>query len=257
MAFLTGAFSGWVNPDRLADAVAPGSDIQVITNIKQLDDQGASTAMATDFQPSGALWRKMHAQNGATESIDALRSFGAVDLEDLSVQITLGNPRREQIRILDMKVIDVQRTAPLTGTLFYAPPQEGNADLMMMTDFDQARPQVDSILPAEGPVYRPGQPYFDSHSISLSSGEQQVLMYRAHVTKYSVTFKLEIDYLIGSSEKAQVIDNAGKPFAVTGVHTNPTDGHWSYQQVFAMNGNFQYCAMTNPADFSPDTAASC
>lgn len=257
VAVVTGAFSGWINPDRIADAVAPGSDIQVITNIKQLDDQGSSVAMARNFQPPTALWQEMQAQNGARESIDVLRSSGAADLEDLSVQVTLVNPRREQIRVLDMKVIDVQRTTPLSGTLFVAPPQEGQADLMMMTDFDQARPEVDSILPAEGPVYRPGQPYFDGHSISLGAGEQQVLMYRAHVTKYSVTFKLEIDYLIGGTEKSQVIDNAGKPFAVTGVHTNSADGYWSYQRIFDMGGDLQYCAMMDPTDLSPDTAASC
>jgi hypothetical protein len=256
---LTGVFSTVVNQDHLDDQLAPGPDIQAIADIVQLDDQGSSVAMADDFQPTGTLLNAMH-QTGAAAStyvVNSLKAAGGVNLRDLSIRIVLEGRRREQIRILNIAPVDVHRSSPPSGALFYAPPQGGGADLLMMTDFDQPRPAVDSILPADGPVFKPGRPYFDTNTISLTENEQQVIMYRATVTKYSVTFELQVDYLIGDQKKNLIITDSRHPFAVTGAHMNTADDNLSYRHIFTIDGAFQYCPVDNPQDFNVNTDVEC
>lgn len=245
----------------LNDQIRPWADMRITSDVVQLDDEGSSMATRDDRQLGAALLTSMQ-QSGAAASRDvvkAIHAAGGVNVETLSIRLVLEGRRNEEIRILNISPVVVEQTAPLSGTLFYAPPQAGGADLMMLLDFDRHRPVVSSIIrsPEGGPALTPGQPYFDTNTISLKDNEQQVVMLRAQVKKYYVAFKLRVEYLIGGEKRSIDIDNNGSPFAVTGMHVNPTDNAWSYQRGFGIDGSFRYCRVQNPQDFTGASKLNC
>jgi hypothetical protein len=70
---------------------------------------------------------------------DQLRAAGSVDLSDLTLRVTLEGRSNQDVRILGIRPV-VERTAPLDGTLFFAPSQEGEPSMNMIVDLDDPMP---------------------------------------------------------------------------------------------------------------------
>jgi hypothetical protein len=203
--------------------------------------------------------------------------MGGVDVDDLSVQLIVNGNSPKGVRIIGIRPVNLQRTKPLGGTLFYVPSQAGNATIKMMFDLDEVIPgarnigkppcrmvtQGDSVqcvvtydpypqqplasYAGNGPAY-PGSPFFENETIHLANGEQQVLNIRMQVTHYYATFDLEIDYVVGAASgdiHTKIISNHGSPFQVTGMPLGAKSGTVSYQEAFS-NQEIDLCSVADP-----------
>ncbi|MBV8892057.1 MAG: hypothetical protein JO266_08835 [Acidobacteria bacterium] len=237
---------------KIKDTLRTGPDLSATADIIYMDDQGNSMVLPGDFQPDPQLRRMMAQSNGAKspQVISRLREAGGADVENLTVRVILQGRRNQQIRILNVRPILLTRTDPLNGTLFFSPPQEGDATLRMMFNLDEPTPIAhESIQKDEkgnGIPLKPGPPFFENTTISLNDNEQQVLVIRAEAKQHYVVFDLAIDYRIGDSDKTIVVSYNGHPFRITGMHYGPTRDTYSYQRAFGMTGDYSYCAAIEP-----------
>jgi hypothetical protein len=183
----------------------------------------------------------------APEYLRLARAAGGVNVGKLTIRVVLEGHRNQQIRILDIHPVVVEKTQPLAGTLFSAPPQGGSATMRMIIDFDQPNPIAREVLQNSDPLDpKGGQPFFYNTTISLNDREQQVLFIRTRVERYYVAFILQIDYRIGDENKTIQITDQGQPFRITGLHYGPEPDTLSYEQAFQLQGDFSLCPVVNP-----------
>jgi len=206
-----------------------------------------------------------------------VRAMGGVNVDELSIRLIVNGNSPQGVRITDIHPVSQTRSAPLGGTLFYLPPQAGNATIKMMFDLDEVVPIARDIaqLPCHdvtqgdtvrcvvtddpypqqpltayvGGAVSPGESFFDNESISLADHEQQVLYIRAQVTHFSATFKLEVDYTVGNDSgdvHKVIVSDQGQPFRVTGMPSGTGSGTVSYQAAFNLQENFSLCPVADP-----------
>jgi hypothetical protein len=219
----------------LKDRVRPGPDLQVRVELIHLDDDGYSVAVPGDYTPNAAQLRLMGNLDidTAEQLSNQLRSVGGVDTEDLTLRLVVRGHSNQEVRILDIRPL-AQRARPVSGTLFSIPPQEGRPSMDMMLELDDPIPLLRTLVITEAFKLKGGRPFFESNSIRLADGEQDVLVIRATANRYSVEFKLEIRYLIGGDEKRTIVDYHGRPFAVSGMHCGQARGFASYLRAYEL-----------------------
>jgi hypothetical protein len=136
-------------------------------------------------------------------------------VQRLTLRVLLEGRSNQEIHVVDIRPVDLRRTAPLDGTLFFVPPQEGAASIVLLLNMDERVPVATGVDRVDewGPV--PDGPFFESNSIRLADREQDILVIRVSATREAVQFRLQADYLLGDDLKSTVIDDDGKPFALT------------------------------------------
>jgi hypothetical protein len=238
---LTGIPGQVFDVESVKDSVRPGPDFRSSVEIVNLADQGFSVAFPGAYRPSPGEARLASRLDGNTApQLDArLRAHGAVDLRKLSLRIALEGRSNEELRILDIRPVDVVRTAPVAGTLFYIPPQEGAATLRMIVNLDDPLPVVRTAVIGSGDELVGTRPFFEENTIRLRDRERDVILLRATAERYSVRFKLEVEYLIGAKRKHAVIDDDGRPFRVTGMNCTAEPGIASYANAYELGNDPQ------------------
>jgi len=249
LQLFTGIFGSWLHPAAAEDRLRPGPDIAIQTDLVYLDDEGRSLAMPGDFRPGPDLARQM-AQPGAAANeqvLGALRAAGGVRVGKLSLRILAQGQRHQQIRILRIRPVNLRRTAPLAGTLFNLPPQEGSPTMKMMFDLDEVNPVARAVIVDEQNVrVRPGGDFFADQTITLQDGEQQVILLRAATSRFNAAFDLQIDYVVGTTRKTRIISDRGRPFQVTAPPCGPASGPYAYGRAFELQGDFSIVPDPNP-----------
>ena len=237
------------------DRLRPGADIGTRLDVMHLGDQGYTMAFTGAYEPTRRQQRMMQAffQNIEPLSLD-LRRSGGVDVARLTLRLVLQGRTNQEIRVVDIRPTDVRRASPLAGTLFYIPPQEGAASIQMMLDMDSPEPVMRSVADTDefGPV--PGEPYFETNTIRLADRDEDVLVIRASALRQAVRFRLRVDYLLGGSPKTMVVDDNGKPFAITPLHCVRA-GVASYQRGYDV-GTTGLIAMARPQAFQVGSVES-
>jgi hypothetical protein len=209
--------------------------------------------------PGGAPTRL----DGVTaEKLDAdLRAHGGVDVRKLSLRVVLEGRRNQEIRILDIRPVGVRRTAPANGTLFYLPPQGSTPTMKMIVDFDDPLPVLRTAVIGQGDELVGTDPFFEEKTIRLRDRERDVILLRATAERYSVAFKLEVDYLIGATRKRLVIDDGGRPFRVTGMNCGAEPGIASYASAYQLGtspqGFLRLDTVADPLRFSTKFSGAC
>jgi hypothetical protein len=139
------------------------------------------------------------------------------------------------------------------GTLFSIPPQGGAATMKAIVDLDDAIPVLRTVVLKNDYLPVGGRPFFEDNTIRLRDRERDVLIIRATADRYSVAFKLEVDYLVGAKRKKAIIDDRGRPFRVTGFHCSGEPGFAAYERAYELGsspqGSLQLAAAANPARF--------
>jgi hypothetical protein len=127
-------------------------------------------------------------------------------------QLVVQNNRNYLIRVIDMRVIKAC-TAPLSGTLFYAPDQGSDAEIRLGFNLDSADTEAESATGWNSSQWKPD--YFANYTVSIQPGSQQVFNLRAVVKEHSCTFKYQLTILDGIKKVHQTISNGGQSFRVS------------------------------------------
>jgi hypothetical protein len=163
-------------------------------------------------------------------------SRGGVNPDDAPIQLALRNKTSNPISITNIELVK-QCVAPLDGTLFYAPPQGEQGDIHLAFNLDDKFPIAKN--------HQTGASYFagsNARTIQLLPNETSVLLLDATTKQYYCRFHLNliVDPEDGGSPVSELVDNNGKPFAVTAVPKKDQFGDVRfayYQAVYAFYQN--------------------
>jgi hypothetical protein len=247
---LTGIPGQIFDVEAVKDTVRPGPDFRHSVDVVYLDDEAYSVALRGAYRPTAGEAQLMrHLDNiTAPQLAEQLRAHGGVDVRDLTLRIVLEGRSNQEVRILDIRPVVTERRAPVAGTLFSVTPQAGAPTMKTIIDLDDPLPVLRTLVLKDGWLPVGGRPYFEDNTIRLKDRERDVLLVRAAANRYSVAFKLEVDYLVGAKRKTTVIDDAGRPFRVTGVHCGSKPGIASYTSAYelAEQGPLRLEPLTHP-----------
>lgn len=137
---------------------------------------------------------------------------GGVDPTDSVTRVVLEGNRDRTVQLLGMRA-DAQCQQPLAGTIFYSPTAGANPVARMGFDLDSDNPVA---MKATG-GYVSSKPYFESTTISLAPGEQQVIDIITETEHHFCRYTFTLDVLEGSSSRTETLDDHGRPFAVSAV----------------------------------------
>jgi hypothetical protein len=253
---LTGLPSQVIDVNALKDRIRPGSDFSSTVDIVYLDDEAYSITVPGNHAPSPLQERLMSRLDNvsAPELVDDLRRAGGVDVDDLTIRVVVRGRSNQGVQIVGMRPIVRRRTPPLTGTLFHIPPQAGAASIRMIVNFDQPIAVLREVRGSfSGP--RGGRPFFDENSIKLADGEQDVLVIRAVTSRYSISFVLEVTYLLGNAERTVTIDDHGQPFRVTGTACDGAPRVATYERFYDLVSGSQGLTLAPVANPTKSTQA--
>jgi hypothetical protein len=144
---------------------------------------------------------------------DWFRARGAVDPDETYAKVVLEGNRDHVVRVTDVQVTEKRCSAPLTGTMFYAPPAGADEVIRIGFDLDQ------SVVVAQKYVglQLEKNEYFSNSTISLKPGEQQVLQVMGKTSAQYCQFMLQLTVVDGTRTVTEPISNHGRPFQVTAV----------------------------------------
>ncbi|MEU9124394.1 hypothetical protein AB0C96_31810 [Streptomyces sp. NPDC048506] len=236
-----------LNPLATKDKLRSGPDFSASADVVRLDDEGRSAVTQDEFRPSAAQARLLTRPNSAATAgfTRLLRSIDAVNLDAVTVRVTLTGHRNQQIDIEDIRPLIVTRTAPLSGSLLCVPPQGGAPTMNMVYDMDRLLPVAHDVKFGSDDAHGDGNheqglgpPFFAQRTITLHDNEQQVLLIRATTRRHYVAFRLEVDYMLGSRRKKAVIDEHGKPFRTSALVPTSAGGRPAYRSVYTLQEDY-------------------
>ncbi|WP_155341182.1 hypothetical protein [Acrocarpospora corrugata] len=189
-----------------------------------------------EMAPGGVSLHDIHADFLAT---------GAASLDQQFISIKLEGRRNQKIFIDNIRPVDVLRTAPWAGTLVNVRDQSGGETKQMVIDFDDVDPITRmpgaDDLEDDAP---PGGPYFQHKTLTLTDGTEDTVIIKAITAQWGVTFRIRIDYRVGGKAEHRIVDNNGRPFALTAMNcTKPSIakqwvlGRISYEAVWEHQGS--------------------
>lgn len=229
LAAVAGVVAAAVTPyvNELVDAIMPGDDIGVVTDVVHLDDQGYSMAMPGAYVPTReqqALMNGLDADK-AEALTRQLRAAGGADISALSFRILLEGRRNEAVRIVDIYPVNIKREKPFGGMLFDMPPQAGVPNMRMIFNMDEKFPYAyEAVADKSDGQLVPGELFFGKNTIFLPSREQEAVIVRATTQQNAVSFDLKIKYVIGDERRETTINDGGRRFQVTAPRCLTTNG---------------------------------
>ena len=155
----------------------------------------------------------LNSLHSVTDRANYFYSLGGYAM-NADTQLVLQNDSNQPVSILDLRVIK-KCGPPLTGTLFDAPPQEGNWDVRIGFNLDSADSDAESATGWDTGAWKPD--YFEDKYISFRPGQQQVLNIRAVADRHACIFSYQATVLEGKTKFYQTINDEGQPFRVTSL----------------------------------------
>jgi hypothetical protein len=193
---------------------------------------------------------------GLSDVINEIRSAGGANLDRLFLMVRLEGRRNQPLFVDDVRPVEIRRTKPYAGTLVDVPPQEGGEPAEMIFNLDEFEPRAREIEDDGTSHGRPGDLFFNHHTLTVKDGQQDSLSIQAMTTRTAVTFRIQIAYHLGGRPKTLTIDNKGKPFALTPyncskkvkfVSDRPKPAYVSYQDIWEMAGHDTITHAADPA----------
>ncbi|MFE0589150.1 hypothetical protein [Micromonospora echinospora] len=251
--------------DTVRDAVRNDSEIR---HTVQFMDEGFSLVLPAGFVMSESRRRMLAAVRfDGTEPVEeqlaeVLGPARAARPVVLNLRLTLEGRRNQPIFVDRISLVDIERTAPYSGTLISIPPQGPGSTVRMMFNLDEHRPQarvaeqVDENddeavrrFAVKTDRHKPGALFFSHNTLTVKSAEEDALFLQAVATESAVSFRIRIDYRIGDRKGELVVDDAGEPFRVTPMNC-VTRSRWgpdgavlawgtaSYENAWELSGGF-------------------
>ena len=200
----------WLNPDELADRIATSPPISV-AGFERDALYGWSTPASV---PTDDVLDAPVDSPDEARHTDWLRRHDAHGLMQEDISFTLRGERAQPVVITQFRPKLVSCGPPLSGAVFFAPP-EGQNDVKQLTvNLDHRVPifhEWDGLSDRSAP-----EPYFAAHTISLGQGEQMTFLVTAFAGERSCKWHLEADMLVSGREETLTLTEATGPLAVTG-----------------------------------------
>lgn len=183
---------------------------------RQNDDTWVSESVV-DVDTLARINRDIRAAGGTqSESADTImRAAGAVETTMSTVEIELEGNRQKTVRIIDVRAV-AQCREPLTGTIFYGPPQ-GTVDTVKLGfDLDEASPiaRYAKPDPQDGVPIFVGD-YFADHKYTLDQDDQVTFRLSARTFKSYCEYQYKFELIVDGEPESQLVDNNGQPFKVS------------------------------------------
>ncbi|MEV7094239.1 hypothetical protein AB0M80_15540 [Amycolatopsis sp. NPDC051045] len=191
------------------------------------------------------LSRPMAATEDQALALD-VRLTGAASLEHQAIRLHLEGPRAGQVVVTDIRVVIRKKTPPLNGGLVRVPPQGAEYSAQTLLDLDDRFPVLQEAVQNKNTDRNyPAGPYFPSHTIKLTDGETSEVVVTALASKSAYDYVLAVVYQVGTEIKQTIIDNAGKPFRVTGFSCAGSHVA-SYRTAYELEPDFSVSPQPDP-----------
>jgi hypothetical protein len=131
----------------------------------------------------------------------------------VNIQIVVQGNRHHTVRIINVKPVETC-SAPLSGTMFFAPGQGADTSARLYVNLDN--PQ----LPAEysrPPSEKKYPNYFGQYSVSLGFGQQFTFQVTASTSRHFCQFELQLTALDDGKMILETVNDHGKPFRLTPI----------------------------------------
>jgi hypothetical protein len=215
--FATSVFVHDVPAKNIADSILNKGDppIEVLSILER--DYGAQGQTWALREKVGSLDRSEEtllatASRFQDEFQKWVRSRGGIDVDSSYIKLVVTGRRYAKVLITDMHVRVVQRSKPVAGTLFYAPPEGDSTTSLIGFDLDESIPVARTIDPSKkvgNPGYL-GKPYFRENTVTLTEGEQHIFNVVAATKNCHCVWNIELD-IIADNRAQKII--AGLPEA--------------------------------------------
>lgn len=174
---------------------------------------------------SSAELKRLNSSSSSNEVADYLYSLGGYQSGQTETQLVVQNNENVQLRVINIEVIK-SCSAPLDGTLFYAPGQASDPSAKIAFNLDSRYPLAvgipgNSSIPEPPQYYNSTNPYFANYTVSIDPGAQQVFDLFTQVSSYACTFRYQLTVLDGEAKVYQVIGDGPQPFRVSGGRWDP------------------------------------
>jgi hypothetical protein len=214
---LLGEGGGETRESSSPTAIPTGDPIKItkITTVPRSIDGTWVHPESLDDQAVAKINREIEEFEKSTYEI--MRSHGAVETGTSSVELELEGNRPTPVRITDI-AIDARCREPLTGTLFYNPPQ-GEAETVQIgydLDRDTVFAQKSTMVEGE-PFPRLIGNYFAEQKYTLKQGEQVTFRLTALSRRQYCEYAFELHYIADGKPGSRRVDDGGKPFRVSAL----------------------------------------
>lgn len=242
-------FQGW--SDR-ASTSGPAVMVSQVATYRS-DAVGASVAFPRDTVFGDSALTDLNAvrqTNSGSAGSDTswLEERGGVAVGSVFIQMVVTGNRSTPVRVMNVEVVP-ECGPPLDGLLFLDPPAGADLSVRLWFDLDEQHPTaMDASADDADPL-----PYFPDRTISLSRGEEQVLLVEARTTQKYCSFSLRLTVLDeGATQQQEVALPDGSRFQVTA--RLPEN---NYDRVFLGGAICSAWVEANEAYFAGDHEHSC
>jgi hypothetical protein len=231
-----------------------------------------------DQQVQGEMWVFPHAifpaeQDAqllaeASDRIEEFRTWArqndGADAEITVLKLVIEGLRADTVRVIGMRArLDQPRGAPLTGTLLYAPTQEGIDITEIGFDLDENDPVARTVSENASPRATDyfGASYFGTQQTkTLQRGEQEVFQITARTLRSYLEWHIEVTLLVDGDEQTIDARPAGTNIRTTALNQSSSQDPYNminypaYQRLYAWDFNRvpNGFVQQDPRTYSPD-----
>lgn len=175
----------------------------------------------------------------------------AAFVSQANIQLVVQGNRHSLARIINIHPME-RCSAPLNGTMFFAPGQSGqDSSAHLYLNLDNPQLPASYTLPSS---YEKHPNYFGQYSISLGFGDQFTFQIAVSTLRQYCEFTLDVVVLDDGKTVVESVSNHGKPFRITSFPATGSNGKVSFSRYrdLYLGG----AAIPDGVDHNADGAAS-
>ncbi|WP_103352202.1 hypothetical protein [Amycolatopsis sp. CA-128772] len=227
------------------------AELRVTADLSANDTEPWGYASADPGFPGPELAARLARPGAAMDSELAhdVRVSGGASLLHQVIRLHLEGPRTGQVVVTDIRAVIRKRLPPLSGALVWSPPQGAEDSAQTLLELDDRFPVLQSaVRDATGNRNFPAGPYFPAHTIPLPAGGTSEVIVTASAAKGAYDFDLAVFSQSGKEIKQTTVDDAGKPFRVSGFPCSGP-GQASYRTLYFAQADTTVSREPDPEHF--------
>ncbi len=159
-------------------------------------------------------------EHGGREVYDWLRLFGAIDVRETRLRISVRGQSEDVVVIRNIRA-EVEHRQPYFGTYVHSRTAGANVATLLLFDLDEETPTAWEWR-EDGARARVGsRPFFELNNVTLSRGEVHDFVIVGSANRYLCRWRLYLDFETGERRKTVLVGDPDTPFMTSGV---PAEG---------------------------------